>query len=163
MERAPLYHDIANGPEGGSAHWLSTSDGVRIRAGYWPEDDAKGTILIFPGRTEFVEKYGMTAKAFQTFGYASLAIDWRGQGIGSRLLDFAEKRIFRETPNAFICASSFNSQVQRLYQRLGYEVVGDLKDYMVAGHSEILYRKSTGPRADFDPARSTLPERGVAG
>jgi ribosomal protein S18 acetylase RimI-like enzyme len=77
---------------------------------------------------------------------------WRGQGIGSRLLAFAEKRIFQETPNAFICASSFNPGVKRLYERLGYEVVGELKDYIVAGHSEILYRKTTGPRAGFVPA-----------
>jgi len=86
METAPLYHDIANGPDGGSAHWLDASDGVRIRVGCWPKDGAKGTVLIFPGRTEFVEKYGMTAAAFQTLGYASLAIDWRGQGIADRFL-----------------------------------------------------------------------------
>jgi hypothetical protein len=28
---------------------------------------------------------------------------------------------------------------------MGYEVIGELKDYIVAGHSEILLRKSTGP------------------
>jgi ribosomal protein S18 acetylase RimI-like enzyme len=74
---------------------------------------------------------------------------WRNRGIGSRLLQFAEERIFREAPNAFVCASSFNPKVQRLYQRLGYEVVGELKEYIVAGHTEILYRKTIGPLADF--------------
>jgi lysophospholipase len=42
--------------------------------------------LIFPGRTEFVEKYGMTAKALQAHGLTSVAIDWRGQGIADRML-----------------------------------------------------------------------------
>jgi ribosomal protein S18 acetylase RimI-like enzyme len=81
--------------------------------------------------------------------------EWRGMGIGSRLLAFAEERIFGETPNAFVCASSFNPRVQRLYERLGYELVGELKGYIVAEHSELLYRKTIGPRADFDPAART--------
>ena len=87
MEAAPLFEEIAGGPEGGAAHWLTTDDGIRIRVGHWPLADAKGTVLIFPGRTEFIEKYGMTAKALQSAGYASLAIDWRGQGIADRMLD----------------------------------------------------------------------------
>jgi [ribosomal protein S18]-alanine N-acetyltransferase len=70
---------------------------------------------------------------------------WRGRGIGSALMAFAEARIFRDTPNAFICVSSFNPQAQALYQRLGYAVIGELKDYVVAGHSEILMRKTVGP------------------
>ena len=85
MEDAPLFYDIADGPDGGVAHWLQTSDGLRIRVGLWNKPDAKGTVLIFPGRTEFIEKYGATAKALQERGYASLAIDWRGQGIADRM------------------------------------------------------------------------------
>lgn len=91
MEHAPFYAEIANGPDGGAAHWLKTADGLRIRVGHWPLAGAKGTVLIFPGRTEFVEKYGVTAKALQEAGYASLAIDWRGQGIADRML--ADRRI----------------------------------------------------------------------
>ncbi len=87
MQAAPFFADLANGPEGGAAHWLTTSDGVRIRAAHWKMADAKGTVLIFPGRTEYIEKYGPTAKSLQAHGYASLAIDWRGQGIADRLLD----------------------------------------------------------------------------
>ncbi len=86
MPDAPLYDDIADAPAGGHASWLKTADGLRIRVGHWTKDDAKGTVLIFPGRTEFVEKYGQTAKALHDHGYASLAVDWRGQGIADRLL-----------------------------------------------------------------------------
>lgn len=74
---------------------------------------------------------------------------WRGQGLGSRLIDFAEARIFREAPNVFMCVSSFNTRAQNLYRRLGYEVIGELKDYVVAGHSEILLRKTIGPLRGF--------------
>ena len=74
---------------------------------------------------------------------------WRNRGVGSKLIQFAEDRIFRETPNAFICASSFNPRVKRLYERLGYEVVGELKEYIIPGHSEMLLRKSIAPLTEF--------------
>ena len=86
MVDAPFFHEIAHGPEGGAAHWLTTADGLRIRAGHWPCETAKGTVLIFPGRTEFIEKYGQLARDLQGHGYASLAVDWRGQGIADRML-----------------------------------------------------------------------------
>ena len=81
-----------------------------------------------------------------------VAADSRGQGIGSRLIEFAEKRIFRETPNVFMCVSSFNTEAKRLYLRLGYQIVGELRDYIIDGHSEILLRKTIGPLARA-PAR----------
>jgi len=78
-----------------------------------------------------------------------VAPEWRGKGVGSQLLAFAEERIFSETPNVFMCVSSFNSDAQRLYRRLGYEVIGELKDYIVVGHSEILMRKTIAALSEF--------------
>lgn len=74
---------------------------------------------------------------------------WRNRGIGRQLIAFAESRIFVESPNVFLCVSSFNTAAQRLYTRLGYQRVGELKDYIVPGHSEILMRKSRGPTSQF--------------
>lgn len=81
---APYYADIAGNPDG-LCHWLTTSDGVRIRVGHWSREHAKGTVLLFPGRTEYIEKYGRAAADFSARGFASVAIDWRGQGIADRL------------------------------------------------------------------------------
>lgn len=75
--------------------------------------------------------------------------DRRGQGLGSRLVKFAEERVLEESPNVFMCVSSFNHDARRLYERLGYLVVGELTDYIVEGHSEILLRKSRGPLTTF--------------
>jgi lysophospholipase len=89
METAPYFADICDGPDTGAAYWLRTADGLRIRAGVWPLSQglsAKGTVFILPGRTECVEKYGRAAQDLAMRGYASLAIDWRGQGIADRLL-----------------------------------------------------------------------------
>ena len=75
--------------------------------------------------------------------------EWRNKGIGTRLLKFAEERIFSEAPNVFMCVSSFNKKAQELYKRLGYEIIGELKDYIVSGHSEILLRKTITPITGF--------------
>lgn len=84
MLTAPLYAKDAEAPEGGKARWVTTADGVRLRIAWWGKGD-KGTVLIFPGRTEFIEKYGRTVADFARLGYASLVIDWRGQGLSDRL------------------------------------------------------------------------------
>lgn len=84
METAPFYSEMAEGPAGGDAYWIKTSDGVRLRIGYWP-GGTKGTVLLFPGRTEYVEKFGRSAKELADRGYATLTIDWRGQGLADRL------------------------------------------------------------------------------
>jgi ribosomal protein S18 acetylase RimI-like enzyme len=78
-----------------------------------------------------------------------VAPEAQGKGIGSQLVEFAEERIFKESPNAFLCVSSFNHGARRLYERLGYQYVGELADYIVTGHSELLYRKTRGPWTGF--------------
>ena len=85
---------------------------------------------------------GSFAGYIQTIGVAA---EFRGQGHGSQLMDFAEQRIFRDHANVFLCVSSFNAGARKLYQRLDYAVVGELTDFLVAGHSEWLLRKSRGP------------------
>lgn len=87
LEAAPLFTDVAPGPDSGQAHWAMTSDGKRIRVGSWPLSGAKGTVLLFPGRTEYIEKYGVTAGELAGRGLATMAIDWRGQGLADRLID----------------------------------------------------------------------------
>lgn len=67
----------------------------------------------------------------------------RGQGVGRRLLDFAEHR-YPGARSVFLCVTDFNTGARRLYERVGYEVVGELEDYVVPGHSEILMRKRLG-------------------
>lgn len=83
MGDAPLFNDLAEGPAAGQAYWLRTTDGTRIRMALWPKGE-KGTVLLFPGRTEYIEKYGRAAVEFGTRGYATVVIDWRGQGLSDR-------------------------------------------------------------------------------
>ena len=76
----------------------------------------------------------------------------RGKGIGTALIQFAENRIFSVSPNVFMCVSSFNNEAAKLYRQLGYEKIGELKDFILEGYSEILLRKSTGTLSEFQSA-----------
>jgi [ribosomal protein S18]-alanine N-acetyltransferase len=74
-----------------------------------------------------------------------VAPESRGSGIGTALVQFVEERIFRDHANVFILSSSFNPRARALYERLGYQFIGELKDYVVRGHSEMLLRKTRCP------------------
>lgn len=87
MEKAPFFDDIIGPADPGEATWWSTSDNVKIRLGVWNQDAPMGTILLLPGRTEYIEKYAPTATRFGSRGFATLVIDWRGQGLADRLID----------------------------------------------------------------------------
>jgi [ribosomal protein S18]-alanine N-acetyltransferase len=77
----------------------------------------------------------------------------RNRRIGAALLQFAEERIFKEQPNVFLCVSSFNIDAQRFYARHGYQKVGELPDFIIPGASEILLRKTLGPKTKFASRR----------
>ncbi len=74
---------------------------------------------------------------------ASIAVSEaaRGEGVGTRLLDFTEDHFRPEARHLFLCVSSFNGEARRLYERRGYQEVGELEDYIVDGASEILMHK----------------------
>ena len=86
MSDAPLDNVLAEGPQAGRAVWLKTADGTQIRAGIWNAAGLKGTVVLLPGRTEYIEKYGRTAADFAKAGFATLTLDWRGQGRSDRAL-----------------------------------------------------------------------------
>ncbi|WP_415402400.1 alpha/beta fold hydrolase [Tateyamaria sp. SN3-11] len=89
LTAAPLFTDVSPVSLDGAAYWTNASDGVRIRLGVFEPGATKGTVLLFPGRTEYIEKYAPAAADLAARGYASLVVDWRGQGLADRLLDDA--------------------------------------------------------------------------
>lgn len=88
-ETAPFFDEMSDGPGGGRAWWAKTADGTRIRLGLWRPEGARGTVFLFPGRTEYIEKYGRAARDLAAHGLATFTIDWRGQGLADRLVDDA--------------------------------------------------------------------------
>jgi lysophospholipase len=74
-------------PEGAVLAMLETPDGVTLRTARWaPPPGRKGTVCIFQGRTEFIEKYFETVRDLHERGFAVATLDWRGQGLSQRLL-----------------------------------------------------------------------------
>lgn len=76
-------------PERVEVAWIKTASGQGVRVCYAPspQADARGTVLLCPGRTEFIEKYFEVARELQARGFGVLVIDWPGQGLSDRLLD----------------------------------------------------------------------------
>jgi len=67
--------------------------------------------------------------------------EYRGRGIGRKLMAVAENDIFRYRRNVFLLVSSFNYSAIRFYKALGYEPIGEIKDAIIKGESEIIMRK----------------------
>lgn len=76
-------------PDGARIIWFDGVGGRKLRACLAPATaaTARGTCIVCPGRTEFIEKYFEVARELQGRGFAVLIIDWPGQGLSQRLLE----------------------------------------------------------------------------
>jgi lysophospholipase len=81
-EPAPFRGDLAEAPEGTRAIFLAAG-GMRIRVALTPPG-GRGSVLLFPGRTEYAEKYGRVMSRLAASGFGVVTIDWRGQGLSTR-------------------------------------------------------------------------------
>lgn len=74
-------------PEGAITGEIVTADGVRLRTARWlPDGPLKGTVALFHGRAEFIEKYYEVIRELRSRGFAVATLDWRGQGGSQRLV-----------------------------------------------------------------------------
>lgn len=75
--------------------WFKSNTGGYLRWGIMhasiPERSVRGIVLLLNGRTEFMEKYHMTANRLSKMGYHILSMDWRGQGLSFRELSNRHK------------------------------------------------------------------------
>src|ERR1700754_3654934 len=76
----PVPEDVVSG-------MLKTRDGADLRyARSAPPPGRKGTVCLFQGRAEFIEKYFETVRDLRQRGFAVATLDWRGQGMSQRAL-----------------------------------------------------------------------------
>lgn len=85
----PVPDDVVTGT-------IKTPDGVELRfARFAPPPGRKGTVCLFQGRGEFIEKYFETVRDLRDRGFAVAMIDWRGQGLSKRQLRDGRKGYVR--------------------------------------------------------------------
>ena len=132
-----------------SEPWITLGRGYEASLAILRDASKERYVALEGGRLAGFLILNMTGAFIGYIQTVCVAPEDRDRGLGAKLVGFAEERIFRESPNVFLCVSSFNAGARRLYDRLGYRVVGELTDYIVPGHSEILMRKTVGALRSF--------------
>ena len=67
------------------------------------------------------------------------------QGIGEKLLLFAEELAARRAQFFYLCVSDFNPKARAFYKKQGYAKAGKLDDLIIPGSSEYIYWKRLKP------------------
>jgi lysophospholipase len=132
-------------PEGAVVTELRTPDGVSLRAARWsPPPGRKGTVCLFQGRTETIEKYFEVVRDLRARGFAVATLDWRGQGLSQRAL----KDPFKGHLNNF---AEYDTDLATFMQQM---VLPDCPPpYFAIGHStggSVLLRAAHGGQRWFD-------------
>jgi lysophospholipase len=99
-------------PDGAVSGILKTRDGVSLRYARWPPPPGrKGTVCLFQGRAEFIEKYFETVRDLRARGFAVATLDWRGQGLSDRALRNPRKGYVRSFSQYQIDLEAFVNEV----------------------------------------------------
>jgi lysophospholipase len=101
----PAPEDVVSGN-------LKTPDGVSLRFARWaPPPGRKGTVCLFQGRAEFIEKYFETVRDLRARGFAVATFDWRGQGLSERALRNSRKGYVKDFSRYDIDLDTFIREV----------------------------------------------------
>jgi lysophospholipase len=75
-------------PSGATVGSFKGHDGIGLRFARWEatRGPRRGTVCLFQGRGEFIEKYFEVVADLRRRGFAVATMDWRGQGGSQRLL-----------------------------------------------------------------------------
>ena len=145
-------------PEGAEEHWFEGRGGIKIRLLTAPSTNGppRGSIIVAPGRTEFIEKYFEVLRELQGRGYAVFCIDWRGQGLSGR-----------EAPNPLKGHfASFDDPVNDLATALKLLTHKLPRPHIGLAHSmggAILLRALLTRRIELDAAAFSAPMWGISG
>jgi len=144
-------------PEGAEEAWLEGRGGVKVRVMTAPARGApRGSVIIAPGRTEFIEKYFEVSRELQQRGFAVFCIDWRGQGLSGREVENGLKGHF----------ATFDDPVNDLSTALKLCDAKLPRPRIGLAHSmggAILMRALQTRRIDLDAAAFTAPMWGIQG
>ncbi|MBL8531660.1 MAG: alpha/beta hydrolase [Hyphomonadaceae bacterium] len=143
-------------PDGAEEHWLEGRGGVKVRVMTAPSTAGppRGSVIVAPGRTEFIEKYFEVTRELQRRGFAVFCIDWRGQGLSGREVENALKGHL----------ASFDDPVNDLSTALKLLAAKLPRPHIGLAHSmggAILLRALQTRRIELDAAAFTAPMWGL--
>src|SRR5215469_9071034 len=99
-------------PDNAVTGTIKTIDGAELRFARWPSAAGrKGTVCVFSGRSEMIEKYFETVRDLLERGFTVAMIDWRGQGHSARRLRDPRKGYVRDFADYEIDVETFVQQV----------------------------------------------------
>jgi lysophospholipase len=99
-------------PDDAVSGTIKTPDGVNLRFARWaPPAGRKGTVCVFTGRSEQIEKYFETVQELRDRGFAVAMVDWRGQGGSARGLSDPRKGYVQHF-------SDFETDVEAFYRQV---------------------------------------------
>ena len=144
-------------PAGAEEHWLEGRGGVRVRVMTAPASGqrVRGTILLAPGRTEFIEKYFEVTRELQQRGFAVFCMDWRGQGLSGRETNDPLKGHF----------DNFDDPVNDLATALRVLAAHAPRPHIALAHSmggAIMLRAMQTRRVELEAAAFSAPMWGIA-
>ena len=146
-------------PLGASVGYLDVRKGIKVRYASWQSAlrERRGTVCIFPGRNEFIEKYFEVVGELRRRGFAVAVLDWRGQGGSTRLVRGASRGHVR----------NFFDYEEDLHQFMKGVVLPDCPmPYYALAHSmsaAILYNAATKRGCWFNRMVMTAPMVELAG
>jgi lysophospholipase len=155
-------------PEGAFAGTIGTPDGATLRFARWAAPaKGRGTVCVFAGRGEYMEKYFETVQDLRKRGYAVAVIDWRGQGHSSRRLDNPFKGHVQSFSDYEIDVAAFVKQVvlpdcPPPYFALAHSMGGAVMLRVAHAGIEVFERfVLCSPMVDLPSPRTSLPMRGL--
>ncbi|MGI5979248.1 MAG: GNAT family N-acetyltransferase [Oscillospiraceae bacterium] len=88
--------------------------------------------------------YYLPKGAFHNFPYLhiiSIKEEYRGKGIGKKLISFLEDLVFVDANKIFLVVADFNPDAKRLYEKIGYRQIGEIPSLYRKGITEYLMMK----------------------
>ena len=140
-------------PSGAVSGTFPGYDGAPMRYAIWSATRGRrrGTVCLFHGRTEFIEKYFETVSDLRSRGFAVATMDWRGQGGSERPVGDPRKGHIGDFQEYDLDIRQFMREV----------VLPDCPPpYVALGHSmgsHIILRNIAGPSSWFERAVLVAP------
>ena len=131
-------------------------DGMRVRLGHSrPDGRPRGTVLVLPGRAEFIEKYGETLGDLAAAGFASVILDWRGQGGSDRYINWHDRGYVVRVEDYLADLAAVHGRLEQLSLPGPYLILA----HSMGGHIALRYLHDHP--ASFAAAMLTAPMFGI--